>query len=202
MTNRISFTRRDATKAVLLTAASAFLPTSLLAETKEEALAFIQRLVQDINAVTNGSPTDATLARGFLRIFTRYSDIPILARSSLGVAWRSASNSQRTGFTNVLGTYLARKYGKKFRGFSIDKVSVSETRPIKGGYIVTSFVQLENGNGYQIEWQVVKVRGRDKMVNLYIEGLSLLAAERNEIADMLDARKGDLDLLIQDMREI
>ena len=39
------------------------------------------------------------------------------------------------------------------------------------------------------------------MFNMYIEGISLLATERTEIAAMLDRRKGNLNKLIADLKK-
>lgn len=178
---------------------TAGLPGTAVAFSEVEAKNLVAAMVTELNAATASGRSETDMFREVEILLSKYSDIPMLARSSLGVAWRSANDDQRAAFIKVFGGYLSRKYGRTFQDFAIAKVQVSQTRKVTTGYVVSSLVHLTDGTFYSIEWQVVNIGGKDKLVNLVIEGLSLLATERQEIAAMLDARGGDLDRLINDL---
>jgi phospholipid transport system substrate-binding protein len=171
-----------------------------LAMTDKDAAALIQSAVDDINKVINSGKAETAMYTEFERIFTKYGDVPIIARSSLGVAWRSASASQQAAYTKAFSGYMARKYGKRFREFIGGKIVVTGTKKVSSGFLVTSMAHLKGSAPFVVEWQVSDKSGQGKMFNLYIEGISLLATERTEISAMLDKRGGDLDRLIADLR--
>jgi phospholipid transport system substrate-binding protein len=43
--------------------------------------------------------------------------------------------------------------------------------------------------------------GQDKFFDMIIEGISLRLSERTEVGAMLDRRNGDIDALIQDLKQ-
>ena len=47
-----------------------------------------------------------------------------------------------------------------------------------------------------VDWQISDRSGSARVVNLVIEGVSMLANERAEVGAMLDAQRGSLDGLI------
>ena len=170
--------------------------------TDAEARQLIDRLLADLNAIINSGKSESAMYRDFEALFAKYGDVPIIARSALGVAWRRATPAQRTAFTKAFATYMARKYGRRFREFIGGKLVVTGARKVKSGYLVNTVAHLKGQEPFEVAFQVSDKSGRIKMFNMYIEGVSLLATERTEIGAMLDRRKGDIDKLIADLRKI
>jgi len=168
--------------------------------TQAEASALIGQLVSEINTVINSGKPEAAMYRDFERIFTRYGDVPIIARSALGPDWRRATPAQQNAFVTAFSSYLARKYGKRFREFIGGQIEVTGTRETRTGILVTSVARLRGQSPFTVEWQVSNRSGQNKMFNLYIEGVNMLATERTEIGAMLDRRRGNIDQLITDLR--
>lgn len=198
MPNSFTLTRRETLLGLAVTVG--FLPGASFALTKEDATALIGKLVKDINRVINSGVSEAAMYPEFAKIFEIYGDVPIIARSVLGVAWRSATASQRTRFVSAFRDYLARKYGKRFREFIGGEIVVTGAKAVKSGYLVTSMAYLKGSTPFIVEWQVSDKSGKNKMFNLYIEGINMLASERAEIGAMLDKRRGNIDRLIADLK--
>jgi len=175
-------------------------PTFGFALSDKSAATLIRKLVKDINRVINSGRPETKMYADFEKVFDKYGDVPIIARSALGYAWRQASKSQRIAYVNAFRGYMARKYGKRFREFIGGKIVVTKTRKVRSGYLVTSTVHLSGSSPFEVDWQVSDKSGQDKMFNMYIEGISLLATERTEIGAMLERRKGDIDQLIIDLK--
>ena len=53
---------------------------------------------------------------------------------------------------------------------------------------------------FEVRWHVSDRSGRALFFNLIIEGVNLLAAERQEVGTMLERRGGNLDRMIQDLQ--
>jgi len=65
---------------------------------------------------------------------------------------------------------------------------------------VISTMTMRGWAPFEVRWQVSDRSGRHLFFNLIIEGVNLLAAERQEIGSMLERRGGNLDRMIQDLR--
>lgn len=176
------------------------MPRPSLALTVDEARDLVGRAVADVNQVINSGKSEQAMYPDFERIFAKYADVPVIARSALGVAARSASKAQMTAFTKAYQSYLARKYGRRFREFIGGSIEVVDAKPVKSYYEVMSVAHLQGEAPFDLRWDVSDKSGKSLFFNLIIEGVNMLASERTEIGAMLDKRKGDLDQLIQDLQ--
>ena len=173
-------------------------PVSALSQADAEKL--INSLTKDIFKSINSGKSEKALFRDFEKIFAKYADVPVIARSSLGVARRSASAGQVKSYTRAFTGYVARKYGKRFREFIGATIVVTKSQKTKRGYLVDSKVTFKGQKPFLVQWQVSDASGRDKMFDIIIEGISMLRLEREEIGAMLDRRGGDIDKLIAHLK--
>ncbi len=184
--------------AALLLIPSLAMPVNALSKAEAESL--INSLSDDILRIINSGRKESAMFREFEKMFAKYADVPTIARSSLGVARRSATPAQMRAYQKAFAGYISRKYGKRFREFIGSTITVIKSRKTKRGYLVTSRVKFVNSEPFIVEWQVSDASGKDKMFDLIIEGISMLALERTEIGNMLDKRGGNLDKLIKALR--
>ena len=181
--------------------ALAVLPKSAFAQTEASAKALVNSVVNDINRVIESGKSENAMLRGFEKIFVQYADVPIMARYALGADARTATPSQLKQFTKAFQGYISRKYGRRFREFIGGEVSVRNARKIKAGYEVRTLVKLRGSAPFDVTFLVSDKSGREKFYNMFIEGVNLLLTERTEIGAMLDARKGNLNQLIKDLKK-
>jgi len=167
-----------------------------------EARALIDRAVGEINGVINSGQSETAMYAAFEQIFARYADVAIIAQSALGVAARQASPAQMKAFTASFQTYISRKYGRRFREFIGGKIEVIGAQQVKSFYEVISTAYLRGEAPFEVRFQVSDRSGRDLFFNIIIEGVNMLASERTEIGALLDARRGNLDQLIADLRTL
>jgi len=193
--------RRMALGLGLGAAALAALPGAAFALTDGQARALIERAVADVNAAIASGKTGPALYADFERLFARYADVPVIARSALGPAARSASAAQMNAFTRAFQGYLSRKYGKRFHEFVGARFEVVGARPVKSFFEVKSTAIFKGQAPFEVLWQVSDKSGKDLFFNLIIEGVNMLAAERTEIGAMLDRRRGDIDAMIRDLEQ-
>ncbi len=180
-------------------AATLVLPQPAIALTEAAATQLVNSVVADINRVIASGKSENAMLRDFEKIFVQYADVPIMARYALGADARTASPAQLRKFTKAFQSYISRKYGRRFREFIGGEVNVRNARKIKAGYEVRTSVKLRGSSPFDVTFLVSDKSGRDKFYNMFIEGVNLLLTERTEIGAMLDARKGNLDQLINDL---
>jgi len=181
--------------------ALATLPLPAAALDVNSARALIDKAIGDVNKVINSGKPEAAMYKDFEGIFARYADVPVIARSALGVASKSASAGQMSAFTKAYQGYIGRKYGRRFREFIGGKIEVIDAKPLKSYFEVISVAHLSGEAPFDLRWHVSNKSGRDLFFNIIIEGVNMLASERTEIGSMLDARKGNIDALIADLKK-
>lgn len=199
-TDRLIITRRGFGIGLVGGAAALALPLPAAALTVDQARALVGRAIADVNATINSGKSASAMYGDFERIFSRYADVPTIARSALGPAARSASNAQLSAFTRAYQGYIARKYGARFREFIGGEIEVTGARPIKSYFEVISVAKLRGQAPFDLRWHVSDRAGKDLFFNIIIEGVNMLASERTEIGAMLDRRRGNVDALIEDLK--
>jgi phospholipid transport system substrate-binding protein len=202
MQNKSTLTRRRFAAGFAMGSVAFALPMPALALTAEQSQQLIDKVVADINGVINSGKELGGMIRDFERIFSRYADVPVIARSVLGVAAKSASPAELSAFTSAFKSYISVKYGRRFREFIGGKIEVIDTQPVKSYFEVKTMVSLQGGAPFDVRWHVSDKSGRNLFFNIIIEGINLLASERTEIGAMLDNRNGDINGLIADMKAI
>ena len=69
----------------------------------------IDSLVAEINRIINSGESQQQMFVDFEKVFVKYSDVTVIARSALGVAARSATPAQMQAFTQAFQGYISRK---------------------------------------------------------------------------------------------
>lgn len=198
MPNNIS--RRTLITATAASAALATMPLPAAALTEARAKALVDQVVKSINSVISSGKSTNAMISDFERIFGRYADVNIIARSTLGQDSRRASASQMRSYTQVFQSYIARKYGKRFREFIGGRIEVEGVRQVKSWHEVGARVFLSGSSPFNVLFLVSDRSGKDLFFDMVIEGVSLRLTERTEIGAILDRNRGDIDGLIADLR--
>ena len=166
----------------------------------EDARSLINRAVGEVNAVIAAGKPEAAMLRDFEAVFSRYADVPTIARSALGPAARTATGPELTAYTQAFSGYIARKYGRRFREFIGGQIEVTGAKPMKSYFEVASVAKLRGQAPFAVDWHVSDRSGQQKFFNIIIEGVNMLATERTEIAAMLNRRKGNIGALTNDLK--
>ncbi|MDR9394089.1 MAG: ABC transporter substrate-binding protein [Roseovarius sp.] len=198
MTSDLS--RRRFIGVAVTSGATALLPGGAVALTDAKARALVDQVVADINAVISSGQSLSGMIREFERIFIRYADVNIIARSTLGADARRISASQMRVFVEAFRGYVARKYGKRFNEFVGGRIEVKGVREVKSWHEVRSMAYLRGEAPFEVSFLVSDRSGEDLFFDMVIEGVSLRLSERTEIGAMLDRNNGDFDAMISDLR--
>ncbi len=193
--------RRGFVGAVCALSLTALLPSGAMALTDAQAKSLVDSAVADINKVINSGKSLNAMIRDFERIFVKYGDVPIIARSALGVDARRASKSQLKAYTKAFQGYIARKYGRRFEEFVGGRIEVEGARKVKSFHEVHTTAFLRGESPFSVDFLVSDKSGRARFFDMIIEGISLRISEKEEIGAMLDRRKGDIDLLTKDLKK-
>ncbi len=194
-------TRRRVLAGGLALAALALLPARLRADPAARAQSLVRGLSDELIGLLRSGRSEAQLYADFERLLARNGDMPVVAASILGPPWRAASAAEKQAFVAAFQTYLARKYGRQFRDYQNAGIEVGRARDAgRSGVLVETVVTRPGAEDLRVDWQVSERSGAPKVVNIVIEGVSMLTNERAEVGALLEAQGGDLARLIARMR--
>ena len=137
------------------------------------------------------------------KLFKKYVDIPIIARAVLGKSWREANTNQRTLFLTAFKKYVSNKYGRQFSEFKGTTLKIVKSRDTltKAGVLVSTVVVVPGNPSLKVVWQVSDGSGSLKLIDLRVEGISMLSTERQEFRSKLKKFGGSLDNLILEISQ-
>lgn len=175
--------------------------TPSLAANQKSAENLIKNLSKKIFKIINTNLTNRQRAIEFEQIFAQYADVPLIARKSLGSAYRTANPAQRKAYIKAFKGYMAHSYGNKyFKQFVGGSIEITKSKKISGGYLVDSIVKTKKYAPFITQWHVINAHGKDKLYNIFVEGVSMLTDTRQQIGSMLDKRGGSIELLTAHLR--
>ena len=126
-------------------------------------------------------------------------DLERTARIALGRFWKLASPEQRAEFAGLFRSYVLASYGSRFRDYADRTLRVTGARPADEDVIVESLVE-GGATPVRLDWRLARA-GQDWLVlDVAVEGVSLLLTYRNEFAAVIERQGGAVAALLDELR--
>jgi phospholipid transport system substrate-binding protein len=194
-------------KGLILVLVAAFAIPSLPAAaqgTTDAAGAFVQKLADDtinlLKSQTKGEARDAQ----FRKLMAQGFDVGFLGRQALARYWRTATEEQRKQYEDIFDDYMLRTITSRLARFEQETLKVTGTsKGPKDDVIVASQI-IGKGEPIQMDWQVRPMDNGLKIIDVKIEGISMLITTREEfggivqqkgMSGLLDAMKSKIEVM-------
>ena len=153
---------------------------------------FIEKLGQQVITVlqTSGGQREASIAR-FETLFADSFDVPFIARAALGRHARKLSGSEAQDYEAAFSDYVVSLYAAKFAEYAGQNFVVTAEKPVAEKTSLVS-AQLRGDAGAATDLGFIVHRSIDgelKIIDVTVEGVSLLVAKRSEFASVI-SRQG------------
>lgn len=192
------FTRRGAL--ALLVALALAIPAVARADAPADARQFVDKLVNSaLHTLASTKGQEAQREQDFNKLLGDNFDIPRIARFVLGRYWTSASDQDRQRFIDVYRDFIIRSYAAQFANYSGETVKVTGARPESGDVTVVNseIIHPDGGQPAKVAWRVRhESDGSYKVVDVDVEGVSMLLAQREEFASVIQRSGGTVGGLI------
>ena len=131
-------------------------------------------------------------------------DMNLISKFVLSKYWNTATPEQRGAYINAFEEYFISSYANKLDQYSGEKVFIVSSDASKKFVIVKSNIVRDGADTLKIElnWRLLTRDGQTKIIDLSIEGISLIVAQREEFQSYLSNNDGDLDALINRLTSI
>ncbi len=177
----------------ILAASLSFASATLRAAPASDATAFIKSIVGDaIQALNDKKLSDDQREKQFRAMLHTDFDMPRIARFVVGRYWATASDQEKKNFQKLFEDYIVRAYAARFGQYNGEQVKVLGSRPESETVtLVTSQVErTDGGPPAKVDWRVRKQDNDFKIVDIDVEGVSMLLTQREEFASVIQRNGG------------
>ena len=161
--------------------------------------AFVEHLGGEVVGIIKSS--DVKLPdrqRRFQALFVQAFDAPTIGRFVLGQYWRKTSEDQRRSYFDLFSDYVAAIYAVQFSRYEGETFKTVGGQPIANGdSAVESEIERSGKPPIKVTFRVRREGDALKIVDVMVEGVSLIVTKRDEFASVL-SREG-LDGLMRRM---
>ncbi len=165
---------------------------------------FIEILTSDaISMLTVENISKTERADLFRRLMNKNFAIKGIAKFVLGRHWRKATEPEKKEYLQLFEDLLVVTYADRFSKYSGEKLLVnnSEVRGKGDALVHTIMIRVDGAKPLKVAW---RVRGKDgiyKIVDIMVEGISMVVTQKSEFASFLKQNDGSLGALLSELRK-
>ena len=153
------------------------------------AQTYVDGLAQQVLAIVKDSNTDkAERSKKIETLFADKVDMDFIAKFVLGKAWRTATPEQQQAYIAAYKPFLLKNYASRLAKYSGQTYSLKKTRNDGNASVVTMEIQDSNGQAFLVDYRLREQNGGFKVLDIVVEGVSLLSTQRSEFASIIDQK--------------
>ncbi len=126
-------------------------------------------------------------------------DLNLISQFVLSKSWKTATDDQKERYISAFKTYFINSYANKLDQYSNEKIIVNGSETA-GKYVIVDTNIIKEGTDtlkINLKWRLLNKDSEIKIIDLNIEGISLVIAQREEFQSFLANNDGNLDSLIE-----
>ncbi len=154
-------------------------------------------VVNDLVSNALGMLADKNLAAKdreikFQALFDQDFDVPRIARFVVGPYWNNASEEDRQSFGQLFEQWVVHIYAGGLGNYNGEKVEVTGSRPMGETTMVVSsrVVHPDSATSEKVDWVLRRGNEGYKVIDVNVEGMSLVMTAREEITSAIDHNGG------------
>ena len=152
-----------------------------------------------ISILSNDTISDAERTSSFTELVMSSIDLNLISKFVLSKAWKNASDEQKENYLIAFKDYFVSSYANKLDQYTGEKVDVIGSQEAGKYVIVESNIVREGTDTLKInlKWRLLNKNNQITIIDLNIEGISLVIAQREEFQSFLANNDYNLDKLIE-----
>jgi len=165
---------------------------------------FIEILTSDaISMLTVEDISKTERADRFRRLMNENFAIKGIAKFVIGRHWRKATESEKKEYLQLFEDLLVDTYADRFAKYSGEKLVVnkSEVRGKGDALVHTIMIRVDGAKPLKVTWRVRGKNGIYKIVDIMVEGISMVVTQKSEFASFIQKNGGSLGPLLIELRK-
>jgi len=164
---------------------------------------FIEGLAEEaVNALTaEGVSREMRIAR-FTHLFNNSFDVQTIGKWVLGRYWRTATDAEKEAYLKLFEEYVVITYVERFDQYSGEKLQVikSVAEPGQDALVFSEIKRPSGGEPIRVDWRVRTNADVYKIIDVYVEGISMSQTQRKEFTSVIRANGGTVAGLLNALR--
>ncbi|MCK6453807.1 MAG: ABC transporter substrate-binding protein [Alphaproteobacteria bacterium] len=195
---------RALTLSLLIAVAAVAAPGPAAAQiAPDQAKGFIQSMGDDaIKILQQPGNTLAQREEKFRTILKEGFAIPLIGKFVMGGFWAKATPEQQQEYLGLFSEWIVKTYAIRFGGYSGEKFNVVDTRineQDKDVFVGTRIDRPEGRPPVLATWRVRLIEGKPKIVDVQVEGVSMLVTHRSEFSSV--GSQGGVNGIISSLKQ-
>jgi phospholipid transport system substrate-binding protein len=154
-----------------------------------------------INVLKDKALSKDDRVKALAAVFLEGFDVRGIGLFVLGVYGHKASESERDTYLNVFREYVVQTYAVRFNTYAGESFLVTKAAPDGDiGAWVTTGIGQAGEEPTEVQWRVRKEPEGYKIIDVVVEGVSLLVTQRSEFSAVLQRNNGNIASLTELMR--
>ena len=173
-------------------------------EFSDGAKKFIESLTTDaISMLTVEDISKTERADRFRRLMSENFAIKGIAKFVLGRHWRKATDAEKKEYLKLFEDLLVVTYADRFAKYSGEKLLVnkSESRGKGDALVHTIMIRVDGAKPLKVAWRVKGKNGTYKIVDIMVEGISMVVTQKSEFASFIRKNGGSIGSLLAELRK-
>jgi len=194
-------TRRTLLTVTLALLVSAAVATTATSQQDDDPVQFVRSLGQQaVGLLADDTISSTDREREFRELLIDRFDMPSIGRLVMGRHWRQASVAQRDLFGPLFEDFVVGTYSRRLDAYRGEQLTVGRTRKVgKKVTAVGSQVTRGRGQPVDVDWMLHRKDGRWFVIDVVIEGVSMVISQRSEFATVI-SQQGGIHGLIENLR--
>ncbi len=165
--------------------------------------AFIEGLASQTLKILDQHLPGAERETRFKALLRENFDMSRISRFALGRYWLTASAQEKAEYQKLLPDYVARSYSNRFADYAGETLKVTGTRSVsQDTAVVRSRIESPHGRPpINVEWRVVQAGNDFRIVDVVVDGVSLVLTHREEFAAVIEREGGGVSTLNRLLRD-
>lgn len=170
----------------------------------DQAEAFVQDLAASgVAMLENGNYTASERELQFRKLVKKGFALDAIGKFVVGRYWREMNKDQQAEYLELFSEWLLKTYANRLGGYSGQTLEIAKSIETDSRYkdvIVSTQIALAAGQQpISADWRVRKFGGEYKIIDVSVEGASMVATQRREFEAVI--RKVGVDGLMNELRD-
>jgi len=133
----------------------------------------------------------------FRRVIRSYADIEHIAIYSLGSYRDGLARSQKDQYYNGVVRYMSHYFSAMAEEYRVENAGVQGASWQEGdSHYIDTRIYLEDGDTYNVRWELVKSGGTYKIRNVRVLGFWLAWFQKQQFQEFISSRGGSVNALV------
>lgn len=163
-----------------------------------DAKAYVDRVATQVLDVVKNDGTKEEKQTRIEKVFADKVDINFVAKFVLGKHWREATPAQQKDYIAAYQPFILKNYAGKLAKYSGQTYELKSARVDDDASVVPMIIHDTDGKDVEVDYRLRSVGNSFKIVDITVEGVSLLTTQRSEFNGIVE-RKG-IDGLIEALK--